>query len=153
MQDTFERLIKSLGKLLNASLHVDANQSCTLLIEEKITVQIEKDHQEKGYIIGAMVATLPPGKFREEVLKNALQANHFFPKMGTFGYSAHNNQLALFYLVKDPDISAEKFAEVLSAFVAKALEWKQALEQNQSAPSSFMDQSEPVKPPPFPFKS
>jgi len=27
------------------------------------------------------------------------------------------------------------------------------LEQNQSAPSSFMDQSEPVKPPPFPFKS
>ncbi len=134
MKEVFEELIENLGKALGIALKVDRKGHCILLVEEKIKIQIEKEQRGEGYLLGAMLGSLPPGKYREEVLKNSLKENHFYPKVGSLAYNVHNDQLVLFHFVKEKHVSANAFSEIFSSFAAKALSWKQALEKNEARP-------------------
>ncbi len=128
MIDRFTELLQELGKILDISLHPDEHQSCALLVDEKLKLQLELDKSLETLIVGAHLGIVPPGKFRENLLAHALKANAIFPRMGTFGYSPYHNQMAFFEFLPLNTQNGEKLADFLAMFIAKAKEWKEALE-------------------------
>lgn len=126
--DKFEELLKELGKILDMPLHVDSEHSCTILVNEKLRVQMELERNQERLIVASFIGLVPPGKFRENVFALALKINNPYPRIGTFGYSAYSNQLMLFEYLHPTKLNGEKLADFLSVFIPKAMEWRDALE-------------------------
>src|SRR5579872_2904597 len=97
MTDPFNELLHSLGKLLGLSLQADKNNACALQIKKGIIIQLQPDVAMEKVLIASKIVEVPPGKFRENVLKEALKANGFpDPRVGTFSFLPNNNTLILF---------------------------------------------------------
>ncbi len=135
MKELFEELIEGLGQAIGVSLKAIQGKSCTLLIEEKIKVHIEKRDRKEGYLLGSMLGSLPPGRYREEVLKNSLKENHISSKIGSLAYNAHNDQLVLFYFIEEDRIYPDELSQILTSFTKRALSWKESLEKNETGPA------------------
>lgn len=140
--DRFEELLKELGQIINLPLHPDKHRACKLNINNVLHVQIEMDLSQDRLLIASFLCDVPPGKFREEVFREALKANSFFPRTGTFGFSKRKNQLAFFTSLPTSQLNGEKLASFLGEYITTADEWRSSIEngrpgpQNQSSPKS-----------------
>jgi len=132
--DRFEEVLKELGQLINVPLHPDKNRLCRLNVNNVLHIQLESDESKERILIATFICDVPAGKFRENILKDALKANHFYPRIGTLAYSERNNKLTLFEYVPYPNLKVEKFADLLGQFIARADAWRVAIEQGQTAP-------------------
>lgn len=131
----FEELLSDLGKALRLKLSVDTHGACSLLVHENLPIQLQLDPEQKNLWIFSPLAEIPAGKFREEVLKEALKSNaEPDPKVGLFGYIARTNQLALFLKLPLEILRGQLLAELLGSFIEMASLWKEAIENGQSAP-------------------
>ena len=72
---SFHDLIAELGEYIGEDLKVDLNMACSLEINNLIKVQIELDSPGEKILLMSLITELPPGKFRENILKDALKAN------------------------------------------------------------------------------
>ena len=75
----FYDLIKELGDLLGEEIEPENNQACNLRINQKVKVQIEVSNNEESLMLISLISELPPGKFRETVLKDILKAKKLGP--------------------------------------------------------------------------
>ena len=124
----FEELIQELGPLLNTSLKAEKGSLCHLLIHGSLKVCLEYEPSYERVLIASFLAELPPGKFREDVLKEGLKYNALPEALdGTFAYSEKNNQL-VFFLYVPISSSPQSFTQILLHFVAEADTWKHAIE-------------------------
>ncbi len=96
MIDRFEELLNQLSQEIGISLHPDKIGACTLKTNDNFDVQLECDPSQEKLLIATFLCEIPPGKFRENILKDALTANGPYPENGTLGYCQSNNQLALY---------------------------------------------------------
>lgn len=133
MIDRFEELLKELGAEFGTSLHLDKRGACRLNVNENMTIQLECDGPHEKLLVATFICDLPPGKFRENILRDALKANGPFPENGTLGYSSKNNQLALFKYFKISETNAKTLADFLVLFAEKAGKWRQAVENGTTA--------------------
>jgi hypothetical protein len=133
MTDRFEELLKELSALLGIPLHPDRKGACKLVFNETLHVQLECDAALENLLIAAFICDIPPGKFRENILKDALKANSPFPKVGTLAYSERNNKLTLFTSLRISNLTGHKLAETLSLFVEKANLWRTGVETGHTA--------------------
>lgn len=133
MIDRFEELLRELSVQLDTTLHLDKIGACSLKIDEQFHVQIECDPHQERVLIATFICELPPGKFRENILKDALKANHPFPQNGTLAYSDRNNQLALFSYLPFTNLTGRKLSEFLNAFVEKTGQWRSAVDAGQTS--------------------
>ncbi len=132
----FTLLLQELSKELSMDLKPDENNSCLIVIQDKLKIQLELDPEEKNLIIGSILTELPPGKFREDILLSSLTANaKRYPRLGTFAYSKKLNSLVLFEMIELEFFNVENILSMLTPFIKKALLWKEALEQGHHAPS------------------
>jgi len=145
--DVFQELLWDLGELVDLPLHVDKNNACKLLLNEKLAVQLEMDRDGERLLVASFISEIPPGKFRENVLKDALKVNSSYHPFGSFAYLEKNNQLILHQYLNTSDLSAEKLAKHLEVFIEEAEEWRAALASGASAPIKY--HSHEHKPPPF----
>ena len=133
MIDAFHDLLNSLGQQLKVSLHPDKKGACTLNVRKIFSVQLEYDPAHERILMATFVAEVPPGKLRENILRDALKAHFPYPELGTFGYSQRNNKLSLFKYIPLSGLTGEKCAALLAAFIDKASKWKEAIEMGQTA--------------------
>ncbi len=131
----FHELIHDLGELVGANLELDAKEACTLEVNQKFKVQIELDPSKEKILFLAMVSELPPGKFRENILRDGLKANYTAEeKQGVLAYIERQNSLVLFdYLLVD-GIDKEILFQRLQKFIERALTWHTAIDNGHSAP-------------------
>ncbi len=129
--DHFALLLADLGALIQVPLHPDHKRACSLRINGELHVQLKEDDNKDRILVGAFVAEIPPGKFRENILKETLKENNLFPRIGTFSYSERNNQLALFSYVYFEGLNGDKMADFLESFLDKAFSWRTALQTGQ----------------------
>jgi hypothetical protein len=134
--DRFEELLKDFGREINLPLHPDKNRLCRLNINDILHVQIESDEAKDRILIATFICDVPAGKFRENILKESLKANHFYPRVGTLAFSERNNKLALFEYVQYSNLTGEKLGQVLGQFIERADAWRLAIERGQTAPST-----------------
>jgi hypothetical protein len=123
----FEELIQKLGEALHTPLHAEKGYLCKLRIHDSLKVQIEHDSSSDQILMASFLIDLPPGKFREDTLKEALKANSQIDAFGTFAYSEKQNSLVLF-LYLPSSIDAELLQTALSKFIEKAMSWIAAIQ-------------------------
>ena len=131
--NVFEELIQELGRLFNTPLHAERSRLCRLRINDLLQIQIEFDESKNRILLASFVCDLPPGKFRENVLREALKSNNLFPSVGTLAYSERNNKLVLFTYFSIASINANKLSEALLTFIDKADQWRVAVETGRLA--------------------
>ncbi len=133
MIDRFEELLRDLGAEYSVSLHPDKRGICKLSINEVMNVQIEYNPDQNTLLMATFICDLPPGKFRENVLKAALKTNHLYPEKAVLSYSEKNNQLALFHTIPITSLTGKKLSDLLEQFIKKADEWRVAVDTGNIA--------------------
>lgn len=133
----FDQILEDLSKELGLSLKEDSNHTCLINFEDKIKIQIELDSPQENLIIGTVIGELAPGKFRENVLREALKENGLFPpKPGIFAYSTKKNALVFFNKFSIQDLDIKNLLNVITDFKNKALLWKESIDQGNIPTSS-----------------
>lgn len=129
--DFFGSLLQELGKILDIpDLHSDRNNSCQILMRSGLTLQLELDRSGQFLILGADLGIVPPGKYRENLFREALKANNMpYPLHGILAYSKKNERLVLFEKLRSQEITGEIIAAEIIPFSEKAIIWQEALKR------------------------
>lgn len=125
--DRFTELLMELGSEVGQPLHPDKRGVCKLNVNDLFHVQIENDLRKDSLLIATFVGEIIPGKFRENILGEALKANQDV-RAGILGYSGKNNQLALFKYLPLHQLHGKELLGFLNEFLDKAAGWRAALE-------------------------
>jgi hypothetical protein len=131
--DIYEALLKELSEALQiGKLAPDENNSCLLQFKNGLELQIEPHENNETLIISAPIGEIPPGKYRENVFREALKANAIaYPRHGAFGYSLDTEQLIIFKVMPLKNLTGDQLAAYLNPFMEKAIEWRGILEKNE----------------------
>ena len=133
----FEEILKDLGNMFHLTLHVDHSNACSIQIQSGLIVQIQLDEMQENLWIFSKLAELPPGKFREDVLQEALIPNHLpDPRAAIFGYIALTNELALFQKYPIAALDGENLAGIVGAFLEMGRLWQTAIVEGKTAPQT-----------------
>lgn len=124
----FDNLITSLGDILDLDLRADKGVLCKLKIDGKLGINIEYDEVKDLILIATLIEELPAGRFRENVLKEALRSNGTYPRLATFAFSERANKLACFDYISFINLSAEDFNTKLHEFIDFAYQWHRAIQ-------------------------
>lgn len=135
MHDSFSYLLDELAKVLHLSLHVDQVGACSILLPQDFLVQLQPDSAKEELFLFSKLAPLPPGRFREEVLKEALKANtDKDPQAGIFAYLEKTNHLVLFQSYPLIILNGERLAAFFANFRLLGMQWRTAILQGQTHP-------------------
>lgn len=135
----FEDLIDSLGERLHKKLHANVNNVVTLLVNQTVKVQLEADRHQEMLTVAAYVAELPPGRFRERVLKEALKANYganILP--GVLSFVGKENALLLFEKMPLSAVSVESLITRIKAFCERSKLWNEAINNGRPSPEEVV---------------
>lgn len=136
MTDPFETLIQQLSHAIKVPLHVDQHLACSLKIHQKLTVQIQLDAAQERLMIVAFICELQPGRFRENVLCEALKANNLpDPRTGILGFLPKTQSLTLHQIYRFSSLDGDQLASILAGFIDYADLWREAIAMGQSSPS------------------
>lgn len=131
----YKSLIAELADRLNNDVQPDLNNIVVLLIEKRVKIQIETDPMEEFLTVGAYVADLPPGKFREHILKDALKANYNIHKnAGILSYMGRENILTLHIKFALGSLEIDTLMDSLKHLTKRARAWQDAIEEGRSSP-------------------
>lgn len=137
MIDPFEQILHSLGEQLGLPLHTDKNQACAIQIKHGLIVQLERDPGQERLLIASKIIEIPPGRFRENVLKEALKANALpDPRIGIFAYIAKINQLVLYQYYPFDILTAQRMMGLLGPFIQTAESWRNAIAKGSAGPQT-----------------
>ncbi|MBN2479901.1 MAG: CesT family type III secretion system chaperone [Parachlamydiales bacterium] len=136
MKTSFEELLTDIAIEFDTTLSIDENESCSILFDGIITVQLEINEEDKSLIIFSPICQIPPGTFRENVLLSALKENDKFPYIGIFGFSTKTTELTLHNKLKLRPLTKEMLISFLTLFVDSCINWKEAIDSGRSAPIS-----------------
>ena len=127
----FGAILKELEPFFQCALEPDQNDSCLIKMGIGISVQIELDRY--GYLlIGSVIATLPMSRYRDIIMKQALQSNEVsLPSTGVFGFSQKTNHL-IFFLRLEHSLSIQQILVLLPSFIAKAKTWSDAIAKGET---------------------
>lgn len=142
---SLEELLKNLATDLKMNFQEDPSGSYSYQINDALTMQIEIAQNEHEIVIGSFFATLPPGKFRENVLANTLKANYFLEEPSFFAFSEKKGELLLYQMLEIATLNSQKLQEHLIIFAEKALLWKKAIEESRAAPAAILQTIETLK--------
>ncbi len=143
----FEEIIHELGIQLNLPLHAERGFICRLNINNIFHIQLEHEENRNRILLATYITEIPPGRFREDILKEALKINNLFPLDGIFSFSERANKLALFIYLPFISLTAQQLYQHLDQFIEKADKWRVAIETGQIA--SISTSTSRSLPPPF----
>jgi len=131
--DNFGILLQELATILKIEQLVpDGHNTCLVRFKEGVNIQLEPDKNGINLLVGAQLGTIPPGRYREDIYREALRANGLPPpRIGTLAYSRQADALVLFELIPLQDLTGAKLADFLQGFLAKALTWQNALAKGE----------------------
>ena len=136
MIDRFATLLEELEKFFELSLAPDSFNACSIQIPP-LTIQMEVDESAENLLIFAKIFELPPGKFRENVLREALKANgEKDPRPAVLGYINATNHLAMHQRYPLSVLTGELLYGILGAFLELGESWASALENGNLPLSS-----------------
>ncbi len=138
-------LLKNFATDLSMDFIEDPSGSYSYQINDAFLIQIEMAKNEHEIVIGSFLTTLPPGKFRENVLTYALKANHILEEPSFFAFSRNKDELFLYQTVELATLNSQKIQERLTLFSEKALQWKEAIESGQAAPADVLRKTRKLK--------
>jgi hypothetical protein len=127
-------ILKEFEPFFKCHLEPDSHDSCLIKMGLGISIQIEIDRY--GYLlIGCRVGTIPIGRFRDNVLKQALKSNEFtLPSTGILGFSQKTHHLILFIKMNPTSLTPDQIQAQLPPFIKKAKRWVDAIAKGEIPP-------------------
>lgn len=126
----FNALLQDLEHFFKCKLAPDSNNSCLVKMGIGIKIQLELDRYGENLIIGSKLGSIPVGRYRELVFREALRANNLNPaSSGIFGYSKKSGNLILFVKLDLRYANQEKIISTLKSFIPRAHSWLKAIQQ------------------------
>ncbi|MCH9620877.1 MAG: hypothetical protein S4CHLAM20_02850 [Chlamydiia bacterium] len=139
----FDELIEELSDRLNMDIYPDTKNVVSLLIEKKVKIQIQPDNFDEWLIIGATIAELPPGKFREHILKDSLKANFLTDRhVGALSYMEKNNALMIHLKLPIGSVKIDTVISNIKALTKRAQKWQKAIDGGHASPSDELPSKE-----------
>lgn len=136
MSDYFTDLLTELGKIIQLPLIPDKSNACSIAMEP-LVIQMELDASQENLFLFTKIIELPPGKFRENVLCEALKNNGMpDPRAGVFGFIALTSQLALYQMYPITMLNGETLSGLLGAFFDMGSAWHSAIRNGQAGVST-----------------
>ncbi len=132
MTDRFAELLHELGKVLGLALYPDHRNACKIVIQGHAALQIQVERNDEDLFILALLPEVPPGRYRQDVLKEALKENR--TSAGTLAFLAAQNRLVLFQHLRLEHATGETLAATLFALHERALAWSKALQEGRTSP-------------------
>lgn len=133
--DLFAQILFDLGKEIGVDLYPDSNRICQINYQDELHIQITFDEAKEQLLIASFLCEVPPGKYREKLLREALISNGEYPRVGTLAYSERNNKLTLFETVSSKNLQIPTLFKLLERFIEKGHLWKDAVETGKPLPS------------------
>lgn len=133
--DLFGQILFDLGKEIGVDLYPDVNRICQLNFRDELHIQLQFEEVKEQILIACFLCDVPPGKYREKLLKEALISNSEYPRIGTLAYSERNNKLTLFAYVSTINLTSSALFKTLEQFIDKGLLWKEAVEKGTPLPT------------------
>jgi hypothetical protein len=133
--DLFAQILFDLGREIGVDLYPDVNRICQINYQDELHIQIQFDEVKEQLLIASFLCDIPPGKYREQVLRSALISNGEFPRIGTLAYSDRNNKLTLFDTVSTKNLNPQALFKRLEQFIEKGHLWKEAIETGKPLPT------------------
>jgi len=131
----FEELLSALGRVFHLELQVDKSGACSILIPPELVVQLQLDSSQENLFLFCKILEVPPGKFRENVLLEALKANaQPDPVPGILAYLHATSHLILYQSYPLAILNGERLGFLFSNFLQMADSWKKSLEGGRSSP-------------------
>ena len=147
MIDRFEELIRELGQFLGLLLYVDQNHACMLKVHDDVQIQLQLDVAQENFLMASFAIEVPPGKFRENVLKEALKTNALpDPRPAVLSYLSQNNQLVLHQSLPLAILNGERLAGYFGAFLEEVESWKKTIQRGEANPHPIPSTQGPAKP-------
>lgn len=132
MKDRFAELLYDLGKVLGIALIPDSRNACKIAIRGQLSLQMQMERSDEELFVLVSLPELPPGRYRQEVLKEALKEN--LVAKGTLAFLAPQNRLVLFQHFNLLNTTAETLAAALFSLHERALAWASAIQEGRTAP-------------------
>lgn len=146
MTDRFSELLSQLGKVFHLSLHPDKSNACSIKIPP-VTIQLQLDSTQERMFLFSKIIEIPPGKFRENVLRDALKANGLpDPRPGVLAFIASTNHLALYQRYPLEILNGERLAAFFGSFFEMAESWHKTIQNGQSSPLGISNPPFGVRP-------
>ncbi|MBI5346046.1 MAG: CesT family type III secretion system chaperone [Chlamydiae bacterium] len=135
MHSKFDEMLQKLSNSLNLPLYQNKKGSCAILVDKKLIIQLEPDESLERLLIGCFVTELLAGKFRENVLLEALKENDKFDKVAIFAFNEKNSSLSLYNYLSLENLSSQEPLNYFKEFMKTALAWKEAISLGKSSPN------------------
>lgn len=132
----FQALLTELGRFLHLELHVDSVGACSLLFPSQIVIQLQFDSGQEKLFLFSKIGEIPPGKFRENILRESLKANAMRdPLPGILAYLYPTNSLVAYQSYPLFILNGERLSVFLVNFLSMVESWRTALLNGQTHPS------------------
>ncbi|MDF2578069.1 MAG: putative type secretion chaperone SycE [Chlamydiales bacterium] len=132
--DPFQLLLEELSVVLNIPLQIDKNGGCTIKINNDLQFQLKPDPTNGKLAIVSNLGLVPPGRYRIEVLKEALKDNYEIYSQGKLSFSEGAKCLVLYETFPIRYINGAILGDFAKKFASKALAWKKAIDSGKSHP-------------------
>lgn len=129
VQEAFDSILQEIGAVLKIpNLHLDKANTCLIQFSNGLTVYFEPFEHGDFMLISSPIAEISPGRFRADVLREALKENDISgTASGIFAFKNKKQELTLFALLPLREINGEKVAAFLQPFLEKGANWKNTL--------------------------
>lgn len=128
MKEEFASILDEVGKVLNLKLAPDKNNACQIKYATGLSMIIQVDAASERMLFVSDLGTPPPGRYREDLFREALKANGLPPpRQGIFSYSKKKDSLCLFDSLPLGDLTGQKVVDFITPFIAKAELWRKAI--------------------------
>ena len=130
--DKMGLLFEELGKRLNLQINPDPKGCCRIRFKNGVEVQLEPSSDARFLTLLSNMGDMAPGRYRENVLREALKANGQTPPLyGIFAFSKKNDAFYLFDQIPLEEISGDKLFDYLQPFLQKAEIWQSAISRGE----------------------
>jgi len=147
-RDLAQQLVASLGQTLTiADLHLsDTNNSCTLLFDHNLVLNIEFDPQTENLVLSSYLKDIPESG-AEPLLRELLGANLYWHRTqgATLCLEESTNGVVLVYAHNVADLDGAKFERVIENFVNQAESWADRITKalGETPPAAGLDGARP----------
>jgi len=125
-------LFEEFGKKINVTITPEQNGGCRIRFKSGVEVQIETSADGRSLMIGCELGSMPPGRYRENVFREALRANGLpLPRNGVFGFAKPKDSLYLCDQIALDELSGDRLFEFMQPFLQKAEIWRDALSRGE----------------------
>lgn len=126
-----QSLLKELGEKIGIpNLEPTSNNNLTLTLKGNNDVVLQQHKTQPYLIISFEIAEIPAGRYRENILREALKFNGLNQlHKGVFAFSKKNQKLFLFEMLPLEEISADQVNTIMQSLSEKVTVWKEALQR------------------------